>query len=155
MSSHNHQFSPDLRATIRKCALIAKRVTDMRERHNIQAGQIRHVLDSGTTLLQRVDYLDYCLSQLPTTRPYSGLAEQYNASMIHLSEELNSTLATLNDIYTVFVKETKGHNIQLLVHLLCYTGDDKAAAETLLSISEKHELSNGTGNRCLRSWMNS
>jgi hypothetical protein len=138
MGSHDHQFSPELRAAIRTCALLAKREVDDRESHNSQARQIRQMLDSGIRLVHRVNHLAYWLSQLRTTRRYCRLARQNIASIRRLSEELNFTLTALNDMHTTFIQDIKGHNIQLLAHLLCYTGDDKAAAETLLTIGEKY-----------------
>ncbi|SPJ72852.1 uncharacterized protein FTOL_02581 [Fusarium torulosum] len=121
MGSHDHQFSPELRAAIRRCALLAKREIDVRERHSSQDRQIRQVLDFGITLMHRVNHLAYCLS--PTTR---------------WSKELKFTLTSLNDIYTTSIQEIKGYNVQILAYLLCYTGDYKAAAETLLTVSEKY-----------------
>ncbi|KAM0281360.1 hypothetical protein ACHAQK_003727 [Fusarium lateritium] len=103
MSSRDDQFSAKLRNAIWECALLSKRLLDIRKYHN------QHDIE-----LEEIDSV---------TRRY---------------EEINYTLVALDDSYTTSIDEIYGHNIQLLAHLLCYTGDDKAAAETILIIGEKY-----------------
>jgi hypothetical protein len=88
--------------------------------------------------MDSINHMAYCLSRLRVTRHYTGPARQHLVSIRRLSEELNSNLTALDDIYTTSILEIKGHNILLLAHLLCYTGNDKAVDETLFTVSEKY-----------------
>lgn len=138
MSSHNHRFPLELRAAILGCAIVAKRQLDHRKNYDEYVERVREYLEDRHSIMNEVSQNANSLDELRATRRYSGLAQQYRANLTRQYEEINFAFVALEDFYTASIQEINGYNIQLLAHLLCYTGDDRAAARTLFLIEQKY-----------------
>lgn len=141
MSSHNHQLSPELRINIWTVALIVTQEMLLRRDVSRHARHVREVLYSNniTATMNRVNLAAHRLGQLHATRHYSELAQQHLATITRLSEELNFTLAAVNEIFTASTEEIKGHNVQLLANLLYYAGNDQPVNRILETITVRYE----------------